>query len=145
MKKSIIIVILFGSLLGYLFGHLIFKNYNGTKYYKEDGNIYYIQYGVYTSKEAALGNTSKLTNYKIVEEDEKYYIYLGITADYDNALKIQKMYQDQDIYTYIRADFVKNSELLTKLKEYDNLLKQENNSKLKETLQEILTNQELIF
>lgn len=144
MKKSVIIVILFGSLLGYLFGSLIFKNYDGNKYYKENGNIYYIQYGVYTSNEVALSNVEKLSNYKIIEDDEKYYVYLGITSNYDNALKIQKMYQDQEIYTYIRSDYVKNSELLTKLQEYDDILQKEDTN-IVETLNEILNNTDLTF
>ena len=88
MKKSIIIVILIGSLIGLLFGQIIFKNYKGKEYLNETGNIYYIQYGVYTSKEAALKNSSSLDNYKIVENDDKYSVYLGITSNYDIALNV---------------------------------------------------------
>ena len=80
MKKSIIIVILIGSIFGLLFGKLLFKNYDGIKYLNETGNIYYIQYGVYTSYDAALKNTSSLNNAKIIEIDDKYYVYLGITS-----------------------------------------------------------------
>ena len=129
MKKNIIIVITFGILIGYLFGFLIFKNYNENQYLSSDGNIYYIQYGVYNSKDVALSNASKLTNYIIKELDEKYYIYLGVTTSLDNALKIQNLYSDKDIYTYIKADYVKNSETLEKLKEYDDLI----NEKVSET------------
>ena len=43
MKKNIIIVITLGILCGYLFGNLIYKNYDGTKYLEDDGNIYYVQ------------------------------------------------------------------------------------------------------
>lgn len=146
MKKNIIIVIIFGSLIGFLFSKMLFKNYEGKEYYQENGNIYYIQYGVYTSNEAALNNVSDLTNYKIIENDDKYYVYLGITSDYENALKIKKMYEEKDIYSYIRADYVKNSETLDKLKEYDSKLTQLNdNSKIQEVIQEIFQETDLSF
>ena len=103
MKKNIIIVIILGSLIGFLFGNLLFKNYEGIEYMDEDGNIYYVQYGVYTSNEAALDNASKLNNYKIIELDDKYYVYLGVTTDYDLAVKIQNMYKEKDWKSRIKS------------------------------------------
>ena len=144
MKKSIIIVILIGSLIGLIFGQIIFKNYKGKEYLNETGNIYYIQYGVYTSNEAALKNSSSLDNYKIVENDDKYYVYLGITSNYDIALKTQEMYKNMGIYSYIRSDYVKNSETLNKIKEYDNTLKNlDNYQDIKEVFKEIFQEQDL--
>ena len=84
------------------------------------GNIYYIQYGVYTSYDAALKNTSSLNNAKIIEIDDKYYVYLGITSNYDVAIKVQSLYKEKGIYTYIRSDYVKNSETLDSLKKLEN-------------------------
>ena len=131
MKKSIIIVILIGSLIGLIFGQIIFKNYKGKEYLNETGNIYYIQYGVYTSNEAALKNSSSLDNYKIVENDDKYYVYLGITSNYDIALKTQEMYKNMGIYSY-------------KIKEYDNTLKDlDNYQDIKEVFKEIFQEQDL--
>lgn len=144
MKKNIIIVIILGSLIGFLFGNLLFKNYEGIEYMDEDGNIYYVQYGVYTSNEAALNNASKLNNYKIIELDDKYYVYLGVTTDYDLAVKIQNMYKEKDIYTYIRSDYVSNSETLELLKQFDDKLKdKENEEEIESVMQEIFENQEL--
>ena len=144
MKKNIIIVIILGSLIGFLFGNLLFKNYEGIEYMDEDGNIYYVQYGVYTSNEAAVNNASKLNNYKIIELDDKYYVYLGVTTDYDLAVKIQNMYKEKDIYTYIRSDYVSNSETLELLKQFDDKLKdKENEEEIESVMQEIFENQEL--
>ncbi len=144
MKKNIIIVIILGSLIGFLFGNLLFKNYEGIEYIDEDGNIYYVQYGVYTSNEAAVNNASKLNNYKIIELDDKYYVYLGVTTDYDLAVKIQNMYKEKDIYTYIRSDYVSNSETLELLKQFDDKLKdKENEEEIESVMQEIFENQEL--
>ena len=143
MKKNIIIVITLGILSGYLFGHLIYKNYDGKEYLDQDGNIYYIQYGVYTSSEAALANTFNLNTYVIRELDDKYYVYLGITTSYDAALKIQNFYKDKDIHTYIRSDYVENSETLSKLKEYDLRLSESNTSQVEAVIKEIFTSEEL--
>lgn len=143
MKKNIIIVITLGILVGYLFGNLIYKNYDGVKYLEEDGNIYYVQYGVYTSEEAAKKNVLNLDSYVIKELDDKYYVYLGVTTSYENALRIQNIYQDRDIYTYIRSDYVENSETLNKLKEYDLKLSNSNIQEVGVVVQEIFTNLEL--
>ena len=144
MKKQIIVVILFGSLVGYLFGSILFKNYKGVEYLNDDGNIYYLQYGVYTTKESAIENTKKLNdNYIIKEMDNKYYVYLGITEDYNLALKIQKYYKDKNIYTYIRSDYVENSETLDKLKDYDKKMKDIKEEEIISVMKEILENSEL--
>ena len=143
MKKQVLIVILFGSLVGYLFGSILFHNYKGNKYINEDGNIYYLQYGVYKTRESALLNTKKLNNYTIIETDEKYYVYLGVTEDYNLALKLQNYYKDKNIYTYIRSDYVENSETLEKLKEYDNKLKDSDDEKILSVMKEIFENIEL--
>lgn len=143
MKTNIIIVIALGIFTGYLFGNLLYKNYDGLEYQESDGNIYYIQYGVYTSSDAAFSNAINLDNYIIKEMDNKYYIYLGVTTSYDIALQIQELYEEKDIYSYIRSDYVENSETLELLKEYD--LRIENNEEIKNVIKEIFNNQELIF
>ena len=146
MKKNIIIVIVLGALIGYLFGSIIFKNYQGIEYMNNDGNIYYVQYGVYTSEDAAINNITNLDNYKIIELDDKYYVYLGVTTDYDIALKIQDMYKEKDIYTYIRSDYVSNSETLSLLQEFDNKLKDDSSSEeIESVMKEIFENQQIIL
>lgn len=146
MKKNIIIVIVFGILTGYLFGYLIYGNYKGVEYIENDGNIYYIQYGVYTSNEAALKNVTNLKDYFIDEMDEKYYVYLGITTNYNTALKIQNIYKDKDIHTYIRCDYVNNSETLNIIKEYDTKLDNlESEEEITAVIKEIFEEEKLVF
>lgn len=144
MKKNIIIVITLGILTGYLFGHLIYKNYDGVEYKDFDGNIYYVQYGVYTNNEAACENAKKLENYIIKEIDEKYYVYLGVTTSYNTALKIQELYNSKDIYSYIRSDYVENSETLNALKEYDLKMEElKDEEEIQSVIKEIFENSEL--
>lgn len=144
INKNVIVIILLGSLIGYLFGSILFHNYKGIDYVNEDGNIYYLQYGVYTNKESAIENTKKLNNNYILKEmDDKYYVYLGVTENYDLALKLQNYYKDKNIYTYIRSDYVENSETLDKLKEYDNKIKDTNEEEIINVMKEIFDNSEL--
>lgn len=144
INKNVIVIILLGSLIGYLFGSILFHNYKGIDYVNEDGNIYYLQYGVYTNKESAIENTKKLNNNYILKEmDDKYYVYLGVTENYDLALKLQNYYKDKNIYTYIRSDYVENSETLDKLKEYDNKIKDTNEDEIINVMKEIFDNSEL--
>ena len=140
-NKNVLLVILFGSLLGILFGEMFFKNYQGIDYLNQDGNIFYLQYGVYTTIEAAEENTKSLTLKHFIKElDSKYYVYLGVTTDYDKALKLKEKYEKDDIHIYIRSDYVENSETLFKLKEYDNKLNLDN---VETVMSEIFENNEL--
>ncbi len=144
MKKNVIIVIFLGIVIGYLFGSLIYKNYQGSEYQEDDGNIYYVQYGVYISKEAAVKNSKSLDNYLIKEDDDKFYVYLGVTTTLNTALKIQNYYEDKNIHTYIRSDYVENSETLNKLKEYDVKLEDlKSNEELQSVIKEIFQDAKL--
>ena len=116
MKKNIVIVIILGIMLGYGFGSLIYKNYEGNVYHDSDGNIYY----------------------------DKYYIYLGVTSSYNTALKIQNLYKDKNVYTYIRSDYVENSETLDLLKEFDSKLEGvDKEEDIEKVMKEIFENEEL--
>jgi len=142
MKKNIVLVILFGSLMGFIFGSFIFKNYKDVDLLDEDGNIYYLQYGVYTTLEGANSNTEHLNHeYFIREFDSKYYVYLGVTTDYDKALKLKDKYENENIHIYIRSDYVENSETLEKLKEYDEKLDNLDNTET--VMKEIFENSSL--
>ncbi len=141
LNANVLVVILFGSLFGFLFGSIFFKNYQGVDYLSEDGNIFYLQYGVYTTMDAASNNIKNLTkNYFIREQDNKYYVYLGVTTDYNKALKLKEKYESENIHIYIRSDYVENSETLLKLKEYDLRLEDDN---VESVMKEIFENQEL--
>ncbi|MBQ8891396.1 MAG: hypothetical protein IJ068_00825 [Bacilli bacterium] len=141
MKKNIIIVILLGSLFGFIVGGLIFKNYSGTDYLESDGNIYYLQYGVYTTRDAAVNNSQNINHeYFIREMDDKYYVYLGVTTDLSKANELKQKYENENIHIYIRDDYVENSETLEKLKQYDLEMNEDN---IETVMKEIFENTEL--
>ena len=141
MKKNIIIVILFGSLLGFVVGGLIFKNYSKKNYLESDGNIYYLQYGVYTTLDAAYNNAMNINHEHFIREmDDKYYVYLGVTTSIEKANELKEKYERENIHVYIRDDYVENSETLEKLKDYDSKITDDN---VDTVMKEIFENEEL--
>ena len=134
MKINFLISIVCALLLGYLCANFIFSEYKDSQtVYGESGTIYFLQYGVYTNKEHEKKNASK---YLEVKENDKYYIYIGMTTSLENAEKIKKTYKDKGIELYIKSDYVSNKEFVSELSQYDILL---DNSKTEEEMNSVLS------
>jgi len=117
MKMNLFISICCALLLGYLCAHFIFKEYSDTvSAFSETNNVFFLQYQV------ALSDNSMDIPFIKVESDGKHYIYVGITTDYQNAKKIQSVYQDKNKELYIKEDYVDNEEFVNELSQYDILL-----------------------
>ena len=120
MKMNFLISIVCALLLGYLCANFIFQEYKETSStFLEDNTIYFLQYGVYTNSDF---NDIKADKYIKVQEKDKYYVYVGMTTDMDNAKKIQSMYKQKGIELYIKQDYLSNNEFVTELSQYDILL-----------------------
>lgn len=120
MKMNFLISIVSALILGYLCANFIFNEYgNSQTTFSETNNIYFLQYGVYTKADS---NDIKVDKYIQVEEEGKYYVYVGMTTNLENAEKIQKMYKDNGIDLYIKEGYVSNSEFVNGLEQYDILL-----------------------
>ena len=88
---NFLISIVCALLLGYLCATFIFREYHDTdSTFQEDNSVYFLQYGVYANPEKA---TVKANKYIGIEEDGKYYVYVGMTTSKKNAKKIQELYQ----------------------------------------------------
>ena len=104
----------------------------------QTGNTYYfIQENVYTSKEVMEENTKTLSPKIIEEENGKYYVYIGITSDINNAKKIKQIYEQKGYNREILNTL--NQEFHTNLTQFDLLLKNTTSAK------EILTIVEVIL
>ncbi len=117
--------------LSYIFSKIIMSSYQTEKVMESYGNVYYLQYASFTSREVMNDNIKKLDNYLIDEIDNKYYVYLGIYTNLDIAKKIKNIYEEKNIYTYIKNDYISDSELICLINEYETkLLDEENSSKI---------------
>lgn len=114
-----------------LFSKIVFKSYKDEKVMESMGNIYLLQYGSYVNKDVMNEMVKKLDNYIIYEEDNKYYVYLGAYINLETARKMQKIYFDKGIHTYIKNDFLTDSKLISNIKELDiGILNENDNEKI---------------
>ena len=118
IKKNIG-VIMMAVLLAYFFSKIIFSSYESEQVMISSGNIYLLQYGSYINKEVMNENIEKLDNYIIYEHDDKYYVYLGAYTNIETAKKMQKYFEKNNIYTYIKNDYLSNLDIVDKITRYD--------------------------
>lgn len=123
MKLKFIVPILIAIVLGFLSAKIVYGLYDSSDsiFY----NSYFLQWGVYSDKET-LNKTlkeKKIDSYLIVEEDKKYYVYVGITTDKKLAEKIKEIYEKKDNKIYIKTVNLTNNEFYSNLEQYDVLLK----------------------
>ena len=103
------------------------------------GNIYLLQYASFINKDVMNENIKKLDNYIIYENEDKYYVYLGAYHNLDTARKMQVYFENKDIYTYIKNDYITNDTIINKIKEIDNnILNEKDNNKIIELNKKIL-------
>ena len=97
-----------------------------------------MQYAIFTNEDVISEATGKLDNYFLIENDGKYYVYLGAYSTLANAEKMKKIYEDDKIYTYIKNDYISNGKEM-EIKELSREIDNENNSlKLKEINNKII-------
>lgn len=83
------------------------------------GNLYLLQYGIFIDKNVMDENIKKLDDYIIYERDNKYYVHLGAYTNIDTAKKMQKYFENINIYTYIKNDYISDMKIIDKITEYD--------------------------
>ena len=147
MKHKIIIPIFLSLLVGSYLGFLIFKQYKSTSesVFLESEPIYFLQQGVYSSKESMEENTKLISEYIYSLEDNQYRVFVGISTSLDNANKIKEIYNKKGIEIYIKERNISDSAFVEKLKQYDELIKNSNDeSAILELLKQILSEYELV-
>ena len=121
MKKlKLFSPIILSIILGYLCASYALDEYHMT--YDDINNIYYLQIGAYTNEDNIGDTTDKL----VVHEDDKYYVYVGITTSYTNALKIRDLYKEKNIHLYIKDGYINNKDFILELEQYDVLISNSN-------------------
>ena len=136
MKKTLILGILF-ILLGYYLGTFIFNEKIINKYKKEE-KYYFIQEGVYSNKENLQTNLNSLNNKIIDKNDNKYYVYVGITRDLEVAKKIMKIYEDDGYNIYLKEKYLSNEEFYNNVTQFDLLIKDNNDTSNILTIEEVV-------
>lgn len=123
MKFRFIIPMIGAVLLGYFCGKFVFQGYELDKtVFEDNGMVYFLQQGVYSSKESMEQNVANLSEYLYQEENGKFYVYFGITSKEENANKVKELYAKENINIYIKPMPMSNQDFINNLIQYDILL-----------------------
>lgn len=139
MKKKIfylLIILTSGIILGQKI-YLATENIEVT--FNEENTYYFLQEGVYSSKQIMEENIKNM-NIKVVDnQDNKYYVYLGITRDEGIAKRLKSIYEEEGYQIYIKEKTLSNDEFLNNVTQFDLLINNTTSTK------EILTIEEVVL
>lgn len=135
------IVSLASIILGALSAMLLNSTYKEKliNTFSEGKTYYFIQEGVYSSKEIMTENTKDIQVKTVDTINNKQYVYLGITRDNNNAKKIKDIYEKKGYQIYIKEQNLSNEEFYNNVTQFDILV----NSTDKDS--EILTIEEVVL
>ncbi len=125
--KKYFFALLVALVIGFFLADLFISQYTSPSNIKVSNigeELYFVQYGVFSTKESMEENTISLENYVYSIEKDLYYVYIGITRDSDNVAKIQSYFNDIGYDTIVKIYYISNKSFLEQLKNYDNLLKE---------------------
>lgn len=118
-------------ILGVLMAYFIIKQYEtlpALAVSSEAESLYYIQRGIYSDMDSMKENMKDFNHYIYNVEDNQYYTYIGITANKDNALKIQNYYKSIGYDTFLKEKITDDEEFINILSQYDGLLSKTDDS-----------------
>lgn len=140
MKKALILGLLFLS-IGAMFGNYFYTNVKEKLQttFSSGSTYYFIQEGVYTTKDIMEENVKNITTRVVDLKNDKYYVYLGITKDYEVAQKIKSIYEEEGYQLYIKEMNLSNEEFYNNVIQFDMLIKNTNSK------EEILTIEEVVL
>ena len=146
MKKTMLLAVIF-VVLGAVCGNYLYKKAPDTvSVFQTNQTFYFLQEGIYSSKDIMQENVGDLTNKLVVLEDNKYYVYVGITMDQNNANKIKKIYENMGYQIYIKKMTLDNEEFASNVSQFDLLVQESDTDEDVLTVEEVvLANYEQIF
>ena len=116
---------LLSLIIGFFLSYFIFKqykNYNGIAVYKEGDEYFFLENGVYNSKNDMEKNSINLENYIYRKEDNKYYMYVGITKNKDNLTKMTNYFKNKSIDTSVKKFYISSTKFSESINNLDNIL-----------------------
>lgn len=124
--KKYMLTFLIAIIIGFFLSNFFINQYNEYEGIKVSGigeKLYFIQYGIFSNLDSMEENTISLQNYVYNQEDNMYYVYVGITKEKENADKIVKYYKNIGYDALVKEFEITNQEFLNLLVNYDSILK----------------------
>lgn len=137
MKKTIYYAVFF-ILVGAFFGRYFHDNIQALGVFNTKDSYYFIQEGVYSSKELLNENTKSINNKAIINQNGKYYVYVGITRDLEIAQIVKSIYEKLGYQTYIKEVDFNNNEFANNLEQFDLLIKSSDSDEDILTIEEVI-------
>lgn len=122
MNKKIILSVVFTMLLGIATAKVVYSKTISSYDKKSNNTVYFLQLGVYTNKNSMQLDTKSIENKIVTQENDKYYVYVGISKSKKNLEKISKLYKNDGYSLYIKEMSVLNNEFLVNLEQFDKLI-----------------------
>ncbi len=138
MKRTIILAIVFLT-LGTICGNFLYqKAPNSISVFQQDSSYYFLQEGVYTSKDVMQESIKDIPHKLVVFKDDMYYVYVGITKSEKNADKIQKIYEELGYQIHITTESLDNEEFSSNVTQFDLLVEEAESSEDVLTVEEVI-------
>jgi hypothetical protein len=115
---------------------------------QEDKNSYYfLQLGVYDDIDSLNDDTKKIDDKLVLKENNKFYVYVGISRNKNNLNKVSRLYRNYGYNMFIKSKSIVNEEFSVNLEQFDKLLKQtEDLDELKKIMSVVLSSyQEMVI
>lgn len=138
MKRTIILAVVFLT-LGTICGNFLYqKAPNSISVFQQDSSYYFLQEGVYTSKDVMQESIKDIPHKLVVFKDDMYYVYVGITKSEKNADKIQKIYEELGYQIHITTESLDNEEFSSNVTQFDLLVEEAESSEDVLTVEEVI-------
>ena len=124
MKKYLFTVII-SLLVGFLLSNFLLKQYDdykGITVYKEGDMLYFVEYGVFNDYNEMEKNTINLENYIYQVNNNKYYVYIGITKSNEVLDKILNYFKGLGYDIKTKEFYITNNKFVTAIENYDAVL-----------------------
>lgn len=99
-----------------------YKDYTGIAVYNEGEEYIFLKLGTYNSKEEMESNAINLENYVYRKDDDKYSMYVGITKNKDNAVKMKNYYESKNLNVEEKTFYISNKKFNESIENLDNIL-----------------------
>lgn len=112
-------------MVGFLLSNYILKQYDdykGITVYKEGEMLYFIEYGIYNDYKEMEENTINLENYIYQIDDNKYYVYIGITKSDEVLNKINNYFKNLGYNVTNREYYITNKKFIESIENNDKIL-----------------------
>lgn len=139
IMKKIFILMIVAIILGGITGRILYSEYKDSSLvFSEEKKLYFLEEGIYYTKESLEANTKDIHPKLVLEEDKKYHVYVGITSNRTNINKIKKIYRDGEHNIKVKEVKIDHDEFRNNVEQFDILIDATTTQKDILTIEEVI-------